>query len=607
MVAGGLYRLRTLQRDRLAATAFALGVVAVGWHGWATLRGYFTQDDFLYTYRAAQHSLGLHYLLQPYSGVHLMPGQFLLVWLTTWIAPLNHVVAVLPILLIQALTVVLFWRVLVRLFARNELLLLPFAAFALSPLIFVSTLWWAFSLQLSPLLAALFGAVDQHVHYLQSGERRHALLALAWVAAGLLFWEKAALIVLVLFGISVALYPVGGLARRVIGAVVRSWWSWTCYAALGCAYAILYVSSAQGAPSGSAISVSQLFDTQALGLARRMIVDVFLPGVFGAPWNANLGKVNTPSPIVAAAAVVVVVAAVVTSVARRGRRAATAWLLLAAYLLCDVVLLAVTRLETFGQAIGSDPRFVADAVPIAALCGALAFLRLKHEPKPPTPPPRSAPPWTSNHTVPLACAAVLAVGAVVTTWMSTPLHQNAAGRRFVASATSAVEHNPTMVLFDGGVPEEVMSPLFGPDSRVSRVIGITRPHPRFDQPTEALLELDPGGIPRPVSLQYTTRGVAGSVKDCGYAVGGQPTQVNLESRVTGTHLVARLAYYTGKPGDGLISIGPETRIVHFVSGGVRALYLVVDGPFSSFTLITTENNVVCLTAADVGVPVPTAG
>src|SRR3954447_24022858 len=188
----------------VAVVALVLAAVPILWHAWVALHGFFTQDDFVFTYHAAHSPLSLHYLFQSYGGgahsggPHIMPAQFLLIWLVTRLAPGNYAVAVAPLLVMQALTCWVLWRLLSQLFPGNGARLIAFGFFTLSPVMFITSMWWAFGLQVVPFTLALFFALDQHVRYLHTGRRRHAVLALGVTVAGLVFWEKAALIVPVL-------------------------------------------------------------------------------------------------------------------------------------------------------------------------------------------------------------------------------------------------------------------------------------------------------------------------------------------------------------------------------------------------------------------------
>src|SRR5437764_3504635 len=151
--------------------ALAVGLVPFALHVWAVLHGGLDQDDFVITYRAAQAGpFDPGYLFQDYHG-HLAPGGFLLAWLLTAWAPLNPAVMATPLLLMQAVVLVLFWQVLVRCFGRRWAILVPFTVFAASPLVQVPTLWWSFGMQFVPVLFAAAAALHAHVRYLQEAGR----------------------------------------------------------------------------------------------------------------------------------------------------------------------------------------------------------------------------------------------------------------------------------------------------------------------------------------------------------------------------------------------------------------------------------------------------
>src|SRR5262249_15893342 len=173
-----------------------------------------------------------------YSG-HLMPGQFLLVWLLTAVAPMKYTVAVLPVLALQAVGYVLTWKLLVRLYGHRWAILVPYAVVVCSPLVLAATMWWAYALQLIPLELSLPAALYAHVGYLQTGLRRDAVLGLVWTAVGLACWEKALLIAPVVFGVTVVLNPHGGLLSRLVVTLRRYRRLWIGYAVLDVAYLVL--------------------------------------------------------------------------------------------------------------------------------------------------------------------------------------------------------------------------------------------------------------------------------------------------------------------------------------------------------------------------------
>jgi hypothetical protein len=108
--------------DGLGRAAAAIGAAAWAWHAAVVLRAYFVQDDCRYLHDAAHTPLTPGYLWPNYHG-NLMPGQFLLVWLVDRIAPLNHTVAVAPVLALAAVAMALMWSCLVALCGRRPALL----------------------------------------------------------------------------------------------------------------------------------------------------------------------------------------------------------------------------------------------------------------------------------------------------------------------------------------------------------------------------------------------------------------------------------------------------------------------------------------------------
>jgi hypothetical protein len=159
------FLLRWTIVDRVAAL---LVVVQLLWRTWAGFQGFYWQDDFIYLWQASRQPLTSEYLMQDYHG-HLMPAQFLLVWLLTRLAPREHAMSVLIVLLIQAAASVLMWVLARRLFGARWAALVPLAVYLFSPLTLTSFLWWAAALQALPLQLAMIVACWAHVS--PSGKR----------------------------------------------------------------------------------------------------------------------------------------------------------------------------------------------------------------------------------------------------------------------------------------------------------------------------------------------------------------------------------------------------------------------------------------------------
>lgn len=575
-----------------------LSAVVTIWHAVVLLRGYFWQDDFLYVYRAATMPF-VDYLFQSYNG-HLMPGQFLLVWLVTKWAPLNWVMAVLPLVALQVLAYVLFWRLLIRLFGYRLEVLLPFAVFVTSPLIFVSSSWWAYALQVVPFQVALAGALDAHVGYLRTGERRNAVNGLLWTIGGLLFWEKALFVVPVLFAVTV-IFMKDGLVLRLAAAVGRYRRLWLGYAATVVVYIAVYLRATGSGAGISAVGADNGGDV--VTLADRMLLDTFLPGILGAPWLALLSDLRLLRDMPANAVVLGAgVAATLIGLAGLwvGRtRALVAWGLLVGYLACQVALVAAFRLGFIGPVIGEDVRYIADAVPIAVLCAALAFL-------PPitsasTPPP----PKASRSTVAaLSLGTVLTVASLVTIAVVTPQSSRDAGREYVRTAVKALWAEPDTVLYDTRVPEDLMIPEFGRDARTSTIIVPLGLDVAFDKPTGDLRMLDETGAPRDVVLKDILSAPPGPVPNCGYQANQLNADIAFRSEPRDARQVVRLGYFTNRTAAGTVTVGNQRIRVTFQSG-LHYLYLTVPRPSQVLSIdLVPSDTTLCVTDAVIGTPRP---
>lgn len=581
-------------RSPIAVVAFLVAAVPFVVHAWAALNGYFGQDDFILTYRGAHAApYDLDYLFQVYSG-HIQPGAFLYIWTVTAVAPLNFPVAMAPLLLVHALTLWLCWRVLVTLFGSRWAVVVAFAVFACSPLILFPTLWFAYALQLLPVLLAMFGALHAHLGYLHGHGVRHAVHAGIWTLFGLAFYEKAALIPAVLLAVTVLVAP--STEPPILWALRRHRWVWLGNAAVVGLFLLLYLSLTDAPGNENPVTSRDV-----LTFAYRSIVDTLLPGLLGGPLtdSGGGGTWQTPPAAVRVGAGLVAVALIVASGVHSRRRALLPWLFLAAYLAVDIALVASTRLGLFGPVIASDPRYLADSVPVAVLCAAFAFLapRRVDEPAPDVPPVR-----TDARAAVAVLTVLVMAGGVASFVRVAPALQFQQARDYVATARAALAEEPGMVLYDTAVPTPIMIDWFVADAFTSRVVGLVPESPRFDRPTEQLYRLDGTGTPQPIlTLSDTTTALPGPQPDCGYQVGEDVVRIPLEDTVTGRKIV-RIGYFTGDSGEGVVRAG-DTRVRVRFTEGLHVLHVVAAG---SYTHVEVSRSLrvapICVTDVTIGLP-----
>ena len=102
--------------------------------------------------------------------------------------------AVVVLVGLQAIASLLLLALLRLLFGRSPWVLVPFAAYLFTPLGLATATWLAAGLQAFPLQIALLGATIGLVRYLDTGRVRWAVVWVAAHALGLLFWQKAGLV-----------------------------------------------------------------------------------------------------------------------------------------------------------------------------------------------------------------------------------------------------------------------------------------------------------------------------------------------------------------------------------------------------------------------------
>ena len=360
--------------------AVPIGGVIVAIHGlltwWRLSRSWFWQDDLSMLATAADRPLG-PLLFSNYNG-HLVPGSWLVAWLSDRVAAMSWAPVGAFLLLLVVATDVALLAALVRLFGQRPAVLVPFTLFCTSTLTLSATVWWAAAMQWMPVTLALALAVYFFAGYAERPNSRDLWGSLGAVAFGLFFFEKALTIPAVLALLAVLYLAPGPLWRRSWRAFRRYVVFWVSHALLAGGYLWLYLARAEP----EAITTVKTHPGDYVELARNMILGTFLPGMVGGPldWFAtpqsSLVSWSTPPAWLEWAAAVLTLAVVVGScVLIRG--AWRAWALLAVFLAFSVTLVARARLGVVGPFIGRDHRYLTDAALLGALCLALAVIPLR--------------------------------------------------------------------------------------------------------------------------------------------------------------------------------------------------------------------------------------
>jgi hypothetical protein len=448
--------------------AALLIVIQLLWMVDLLTHSYFRQDDYSYLYRGLESGFGWKYLMWEDAG-QLMPFGMAVSWALARVSLYSWPLASVITLVLLTATSLAMLRMLRTLFGNRPAILAVFAVFLFSPLQLAGISWWSWAIIILPIELAFCMAVTAHVHYLRDGRTRHAFAAAGWLLLGMAASDKGAVIPLVLFALTSAFFVPGPWAAAAVKSAVRYWRVWLLYGSVLAAWAAVYLvqlslstvkPAAPGSLSGIVSFVSTLTGT------------VLLPGAVGGPWqwSAPGYAVADPPTALQQLSWAVFAIVVVVSCARRVR-AWRAWAILAGWVAAaDMLPIVLGRMGQIpASLLGTQARYLEDAVPVLALCAGLAFLPLDEEQ------------GAIRFRLPAArpAVAVLLSACLIGSFWSLQSFESenvataAAARSYIVTAQAAVADAPRGALIvDGPTPASVMAPLiFGPSGYTSRVIG----------------------------------------------------------------------------------------------------------------------------------------
>jgi len=600
-------------RARAVTVAAVTLIVIQLWLKAALLGGaYFRQDDYQFMDRALASGFGWGYVMWVDAG-HLLPLGESVAWVQARAGLYNWPLTVVVILLLLTGASFAMLRMLRTLFGNRPAILIPLAIFLFSPLSIEGASWWAVAIEILPLEAAMFMAVDSHVRYLRGGRLRDIVITATWLVVGMLAMDKGAVVPVLLLALTVAFFVDKPLEAR------RYWRAWMLYAAVLAFYAALFFarlpsSSVQPASSGSAGDV--------FNLSGSMLGNSLLPGAFGGPWRWTSGPgfelAAPPAVLQQLSWALAMIAVIVTSFWRA--RAWRAWVILLGWVaFADVLPVALGRLGNFpGGFLGAQTRYLTDATGVLALCVGLAFFPLKGE--------RDVyrfqlGPLRQRLTIAVAVlAALMGIGSL---WslesLQSAINANTtAARSYIATTQVALEDAaPGMVIVDTQVPSFIMNAsLFGNQSLTSQVVGVMAAPSQHLAWTRTLngayanpMIFDSHGQLRPLALAGTYSWTAPRVRSGSYA--GRSCWKVTSTAVTVPLLAQMFRFawtvrvtYTGPAGALAVGFGGRWNTIS-LPAGTHAVYLSVIGSGNSVRLrLPGGANPVCVTSVQVGAPQP---
>jgi hypothetical protein len=459
-----------------------------------------------------------------------------------------------------------------------------------------------------PMQLAMILAVGAQVRYVRTRRPRHLVTLGLSVALGLVFFEKALLVVALVFLLTVCLYAPGGPVRAVLTAIRRWWPAWLVLTGVSLAFLALYLTRSTSSlrRPASADEVGT-FLTQFFG-------HTLVPGLVGGPW-AWLGA-GDGAPITATGEATrwiswfVVAGFIGFTVWMRGTVAARAWSLLLLYALLVAGLLGATRLgSVFSGVAGAVPRYLADVVVVAAISAGVALCGLRDGAEPASPPgPRRAALVADRPVFAAVLSGVLVLllaSAAVSGHRFGEDWAEKEGRDYLATARADLAAAPSGTVFmDQPVPEVVVGPLSAPDNMQSRFFAPLDDDPVFVTRARDLALFDDAGHIRPAWVD----GVAatpGPEPGCGYKATSGPVRIPLAATVQEFWHVARIAYLSDRDTAAAFRIGTGEFVPFDVHRGLNAAFLLVRGGGSTAQLgVTGPAATICTDEVVVGRLVP---
>ena len=593
----------------LRTVALAMIALSVLWRTQLASRGFLAADDYVLITQAAESDLTPDHLLTLYNN-HFMPGGRLVTWLVTHAFGMAYWPYVLLMAVCQALLGVLFFRLLRRLLRPGWLLLVPLGMLLFSPLTLEATSWWAVGVNMLPMKLAMVLAIGAQVSYVYTGRARHLVSLVLSVLLGLFFFEKALLVVPLVFLLTALLFTRGGVVRTVSTTLRRWWASWLVLTVVSLGFLAAYLTRSESSLRRPDSPV------EVLSFLQQMLGSTLVPGLLGGPWRwlgaGDGAPVAAPPELGTWGAWAILVALIVVTV-RRQRVAGRAWLLLGVYLLMVGAMLAATRLgSVFSAVAGGVPRYVSDVVVVAAICVGVALLGLVRpasEPvsrqpsatSPTEPPSLLAPLPARYHEMVTAGLVVVflavCLGAAWTTSRYSDEWAAKSGRSYMDTVRIEMASAPPgTVFFDQPVPDNVVPALSFPYNLQSRFFRAFGTRPTFVDEAENPSVLDALGRIQVATVQGSTNR-PGPQEGCGYLVSsGQTVRIPLDAPRDDWYWVVRIGYLSSADGTAVLRLGGGTAVFPIrkglnqrffrISGGGDAVELSVTG--TDLTLCTNE-------------------
>ncbi|WP_343997113.1 hypothetical protein [Nocardioides furvisabuli] len=579
-----------------------LVLVTAAWRWWTGWHWSWFADDWFYLEQTQEMGF-VEYVFQGYNS-HLMPGQFLLTWALTAVAPLDYGWAAL-VLTFFAVASLLAWAAALReMFGERLRLLFPLAFLSLSPLLLLPSIWWASALQILPLQLCMGLCVLFVSRYLLRGRRRSDMIwLLVSYGAGLFFWQKALLVMIPLALVAWVMSPGQGRTRLVSTVRVLA-----LPTAVSAAYTAVYLATrrvGELAIPRTEFGARTAADWQRFFTASAQ--DVGVPTLFGGPFQrlSDAWDLYDPAPPMLTAALTGLLLLLVVAALAIRRHSAPALACVLAYTTVNWGLL-VTSARFLHQGTEGMGRYSADILPVAALVIALLTTRTVVEPpggatRRPAPASGAVPRLGGAGLAILAIVVTVAmVGVNVTAWRTA---RESSPRPWVDAVVADSTRAGGAAVVNTLSPEHVLHPvIFMKYAELRRMLAPLDLPLRFDAPSDLLVMPDGTGRLKVAEVaNLAAANVPPTNSRCGFLVDpGQRTEIPLTTDLYPWGWGVRMDYFADEATRATVTTDHEA-VELSLDAGLNAVHFQVTDSVTSFEVtVDPDGGPVCVTRVFVG-------
>ncbi len=562
--------------------------------------GYFYWDDLVLVGRAGTRPLlSAAYLFTDHDG-HVMPAAFLLGGVITRLAPLVWTWPAASLVVLQLIAALALLRALWVILGWRPALLAPLGFALFTPLALPAFAWWAAALNYLPMVAAMAWVCADAILLRRTGSRRYAITGALAFLAGLMFFEKAAVIPFAAFLLVALLGHVEGDQHPVRAAWRGGRPLWLAAGGITAAWVALYL-----------LVVDQhrwnWDPAMTWELLARSVTHGIVPGLVGGPWHWGRWAPASPWAVPPASVMVLGWAALAVAVGvsmRRKRRLGAVWLAAVGYAAACQVPIYLMRSSAFtALELAQTLRYLPDLVVMLALLAAVG-LRAPDRPGPPRPDVqdrRRA--VVAGLGLAFLASSLVSTKTFLASWQDNPTKSYV--RNALAGLAAAHAASPSPLL-DQEVDPLILQRVVGPENLASHMFALIADRPEFRGSTDRLRMLDSAGRLIDAQVTWVRTITAGPQPQCGYFVQPDiPVRMPLDGPLLPADWTAEITYLANTEGSLTLALpaGPETKVT--VRPGLNRVYARLSGAGDAITVrAATSALTACVASGPVGYLAP---